>query len=341
MKTGVSYFARSRFKHMQEDMGQIKRNNCSFVVHTFSEEDLEFYKGTIEKLIKISHNAGLEAWLDPWGVGGVFGGESYSQFVSRNLDARQISSKGDSIPAACFNNEKFKHFIKKWVDAAVEIGADNIFWDEPHFYIYKENREEEIGTELWTCRCPSCENLFKARYNRELPAQVDANVQEFKELSIAGFIKEMCEYAKAKGVKNSFCFLPYEGPVGGIRNWETFAKIEALDVIGTDPYWRTDKPATKEEIEERVAAFSKKIKKLCDKYKKEAQIWILNFNIKTGTEKNIKIAIEAAYKEGIRNLAAWSYYGTDMMASLASDNPSLVWKTLGESYHAVLTKKNR
>ena len=61
MKTGVSYFARSRLKHMQEDMEEIKRNNCNFVVHTFSEQDLEFYKGTIQKLVEISKIAGLRS----------------------------------------------------------------------------------------------------------------------------------------------------------------------------------------------------------------------------------------------------------------------------------------
>lgn len=335
MKTGVSYFARAGFEHMEEDMDQIRRNHCNFVVHTFSETDLEFYKGTLKRLIEISHNKNLEVWLDPWGLGGVFGGESYSKFASCNLDSRQISSKGDSLPAACFNSSKFRKFMKEWVDVAIQIGADNIFWDEPHFYIYKENIDEKTGSERWTCRCQWCRDLFKAKYGYELPLQMNADLQEFKEASIVDFIKEMCEYTKLKRVKNSFCFLPCQGPIGGVRNWEVFAKIEALDIIGTDPYWPVDKTITEEDVRKKVSLFSKRIKNLCDKFDKEGQIWILNFNIKAGTEEYIKVAVDAAYSEGIRNLAAWSYYGTEMMDSLSCDNSHLVWETLGEAYHKI------
>jgi len=332
MKTGVSYFARSRVKHMKEDMLEIKRNNCNFIVHTFSEQDLEFCKGSIERLVKISHEVGLEVWLDPWGVGGVFGGESYSQFISRNLDARQISCEGESLPAACFNSPKFRSFIKEWVDASIEIGADNIFWDEPHFYIYKENVAEEIGSKRWACRCESCRTLFKERHNKDLPVEMTKEVQDFKEASIVDFLTQMCDYVKEKGIQNSLCFLPLEGPIGGIRNWENIAKIKALDIIGSDPYWPTEIEVTKEDVEKKVSSFSKRIMRLSEKFKKEGQIWILNFRIKKGTEKNITTAVEVAYKEGIRNIAAWSYYGTEMMHSLSSDDPALVWKTLGRAY---------
>jgi len=337
MKTGVSYFARTRYQHLKEDMAAIKRNNCSYVVHTYSESDKEFCKGTIEKLIKFSHDAGLEVWLDPWGVGGVFGGESYSAFASRNLDARQISTNGDSLPVACFNNGKFKTFMKEWIDSAIEVGADNIFWDEPHFYIYyKENLDEKIGSKLWACRCESCKKLFKKKYSSDMPSIMDVKVQEFKEESIVDFIKEMAGYVKIKGLENSFCFLPVDGPIGGVRNWDKFASIEPLDIIGTDPYWATDRKITAKELEEKVSTFSKKIKTLCDKYGKEPQIWILNFNIKRDTEENIKLAVKAAYKEGIRNLAAWSYYGTEMMGSLSCERPDEVWKTLGQAYNKAI-----
>ena len=81
-----------------------------------------------------------------------------------------------------------------------------------------------------------------------------------------------------------------------------------------------------------MAGFSKRIAKLAKDYKKEGQIWILNFNIKKGEEKNIETAIDAAYKEGIRNIAAWSYFGTYQMSNLASDDPGKVWETLGKVY---------
>ncbi|MCM8781774.1 MAG: hypothetical protein NC828_01820 [Candidatus Omnitrophica bacterium] len=48
-----------------------------------------------------------------------------------------------------------------------------------------------------------------------------------------------------------------------------------------------------------------------------------------------------AYKEGIRNLAAWSYQGTGCMSSLASDDPQKVWETLGMAFNRIKALSDR
>jgi len=143
------------------------------------------------------------------------------------------------------------------------------------------------------------------------------------------FLKYLCDYAKKKKVINSMCFLPFEN-TSTVNDWEKVAKIDTLDIIGSDPYWQ--KGQSKKEIKERVGSFAKRIQGLCDKYKKEGQIWILNFNIVKGTESDITLAIDTAVSAGIQNIAAWSYYGTSQMSTLACDDPEAVWQTLGEAY---------
>ncbi|NQU73651.1 MAG: hypothetical protein HQ547_02955 [Candidatus Omnitrophica bacterium] len=340
LKTGVSYFGSRIQRHVKEDMQDIKDHNCNFVVHTFSETDLEFYKGTMKEIVEISHGLGLEVWVDPWAVGGVFGGEAYSKFVAVNLEAREISAKGESLPAACLNNAQFRDFMLSWIDAALELKPDVFFWDEPHFYLYPLDQMERDST-LWACRCEVCRREFKKRFGYEMPVESNDDIKLFKEDSIIDFLKTMCEYVKNRApktenqeprtIKNAVCFLPFKGSLGGIMDWSKAAAIKSLDIIGTDPYWKVGE----KDVGSLVRGFSKKIYDLAQEYNKEGQIWILNFRIKKGTHKDIKTAVMAAHKEGIRNIAAWSYLGTGCMSYLASDDPQGVWDTLGEAFFGI------
>jgi len=74
------------------------------------------------------------------------------------------------------------------------------------------------------------------------------------------------------------------------------------------------------------------VKKLADRYRKEPQIWIQAFKIKSGHEGNAKSAVEVAYRMGIRNIMAWSYLGTAYMSSIRSERPKKVWQALKKAY---------
>ncbi|NIR48524.1 hypothetical protein GWO43_08845, partial [candidate division KSB1 bacterium] len=71
-------------------------------------------------------------------------------------------------------------------------------------------------------------------------------------------------------------------------------------------------------------------------YGKESQIWIQAYKIAAGREEEIKEAVAVAYAEGVRNFAAWSYFGTSYMSYIWSDNPQRVWDVLGEVYRELL-----
>ena len=57
-----------------------------------------------------------------------------------------------------------------------------------------------------------------------------------------------------------------------------------------------------------------------------------NFMITPETEEYVRTAIRTSYRAGVRNIAAWSYWGAGYMAWLRSDDPERVWEILGEEY---------
>jgi hypothetical protein len=46
------------------------------VLHTFSENDYFYYRDHMRCVVEVSHEAGLEVQVNPWGVGYAFGGEA-------------------------------------------------------------------------------------------------------------------------------------------------------------------------------------------------------------------------------------------------------------------------
>jgi len=323
-KAGVSYFGNYFLKHFQEDLKEIVRGGCNTLVLTFSEQDLQYYRGTMKDFVKASHDAGLEVYLDPWAVGKVFGGESYSEFLVRHSEVRQISSEGEPLPIACLHHPTFQEFLKAWCDVGFELGTDYFFWDEPHFHIF----EGELAKRVWSCRCSYCQQHFETQFKKPMPEKLTEEVALFRQDAIVRFIQMFCDYTKKEGFKNAVCLLPEIFSEHALQDWSYVAKIESLDIIGTDPYWHLGNSDVKTFVQE----YAKRVYQLAVAYHKEPQLWILNFRIKKGEEKHIETALEVAYQEGIRNFAAWSYLGTSPMSFLKSDDPAKVWETLTNTY---------
>lgn len=326
LKCGVSYFGNYFLKHFQEDLREIRRGGCHFIVLTFSEQDLQYYPGTFKDFVKASHDVGLEVYLDPWAVGRVFGGESYSEFIAYHPEARQVGSHGRPLPIACPNHPTFRKFLKTWCEAGFGMKVDYFFWDEPHFYIFK--KEKEKG--LWSCRCSVCLNLFEKRFGKPMPKKLTKEIFRFREESVVQFLKGFCDFTKKEGFRNAICLLPELYSKHVLQDWSQVAQFKSLDILGTDPYWHLGVV----DVARLLRHYSRKIYQLCLQYGKEPQIWVLNFRIKKGEERKIAIALKTAYEEGIRNFAAWSYMGTGQMSWLKSDDPQKVWKTLTHTYRA-------
>jgi hypothetical protein len=45
----------------------------------------------------------------------------------------QVFDDGRRVGAGCLSRRQVRDFVKRWARAAVDLGADRIFWDEPHW----------------------------------------------------------------------------------------------------------------------------------------------------------------------------------------------------------------
>ncbi|NIR48523.1 EAL domain-containing protein, partial [candidate division KSB1 bacterium] len=235
IKTGVSYFGNRNPRHFVSDLEEILDHNCNFIVHTFSENDFEYYRETIKELVSLSKEAGLECYLDPWGMGRVFGGEAYSGFALRNRDANQILPDGEWAPAACLNHPRFRSFMRAWIDAAAETDADVLFWDEPHFYV---DLKEKDKYPLWYCSCKTCSQRFEDIHHKPFDEVSLSEITQFRDECVVEFLKELCDLAHTKNLKNAVCLLPFKDERIGISDWSRIAAIPSVDIFGTDPYWQ-------------------------------------------------------------------------------------------------------
>ncbi len=318
MKKGIAYFGVRNPERTIEDLKEIKSAGFTHVLHTWSEEDLQYYPKTMKEIIASSTGLGLNVYVNPWGVGRVFGGEAYSEITARDHSLCQVSLDGKPSVAACPNNPGFRAYMHRWINTVCDTQAETIFWDEPHFYFEKGRLEN------WACLCPECQKKFRSAFGYEMPRSLTDDVKAFRENSLVEFLDEMTSDVHAHGKRNCVCLLPPWFPAG-LDNWECVASLPAVDEIACDPYWECG--ASEESVQKTYAEVSAKIFQLSKKFGKEPQMWIKNYRIERGRENDIRLATKAARAAGIENIFAWSFKGNAYLSWLASDDPLAVWET--------------
>ncbi|TES94396.1 MAG: hypothetical protein E3J87_00420 [Candidatus Cloacimonadota bacterium] len=316
MKIGVSYFGNRILEHVETDMNLLKTVGFDFVVHTYSENDFEFYEKTMHDIVKISKNNGLEVWLDPWGLGGFFGGEAYSSWIMKYPKICQIDSIFEKVPAACPNNEKFKMLIKTWIKSAAKSDTDFVFWDEPHFY------QHFSKSGLWCCRCPSCIKKFKGKYNTKFPLKKSSRVEFFKKESIIDFLSFVTDTAEKEGLRNAVCILP-EAEESFLTK---IASLPGLEILATDPYGILfGKP-----LKDYVKNETRKLKRAADKFGKKFQIWTQAFKVPRDKHKEVIDAMDIPLGLGADSIAVWGYKACKHISSISSESPDELWGMIEE-----------
>lgn len=332
MKLGTSYFGSRILRHVREDMAKMADDGCNFVVHTMSEHDVAYHAGTMVDVVKASHEAGLEVLLDPWGIGRVFGGESFSHFINAYPQCRQRLSfpEGEiKISKACLNTKTFKDVMLAWIELAAKTGAEGVFWDEPHLFfgeftpLFGDKKRD-----VWGCTCKTCEDLFKETHGYEMPMDFTDDVKAFRQMTIVRFLEFLANAAAKKGLKNAVCLFPTTDPRYGVYEWEKVAMIASMDIFGSDPYWY----GYKQDVVEFVGSVSRDVFALSKKHHKEPQIWIQGYRVPENREAEILTAVDVAYHAGIRNIATWSFEGTDCMTYVRSERPDVVWQHVRTAY---------
>jgi hypothetical protein len=317
-RTGVSYFGVRIPRHARRDLEDIAGRGYTAVLHTFSENDLAYYRGTMAEIVAASHELGLEVQMCPWGVGRTFGGEAESRWVTFHPEACQVLDDGRRVATGCLNNPVYRVFCKEWAEAAVEAGTDYVFWDEPHWTV-----PEHVGVddpERWACCCDVCRELS----GLDLAAGLTPEVQAFREKSVVEFLGEMLAHVAARGAQNTICLLPLTDGPHGVSDWDAVASLPHLSVLATDPYWKN----FDESAESFVGRFARLLGETAARHGVDAQMWLPSFGLTRDEIPELESAIAATRAAGIDDVWTWGYEACGHMTKLATPDAPLVWEAV-------------
>jgi N-acetylmuramic acid 6-phosphate etherase len=313
-RAGVSYFGVRILRHVRRDLQDIAARGYTSVLHTFSENDLAYYRGTMADIVEASHEAGLDVQMCPWGVGRTFGGEAESRWVTMHTEACQVLDDGRRVATGCFNQPAYRAFCREWADAALECGTDYVFWDEPHWTV-----PEHVGIDdatRWACCCDAC---------RELAG--DEPTPEFREASLVGFLREMTDHVRSRGGKNTICLLPLTEGSHGIKDWDAVAALPGLDVFATDPYWKN----FDEDPGAFVGRFARLLSATAERHGVRPQLWVPSFGLTRADILDLEAAIESTRAAGIDDIWTWGYEACGHMTHLATPDAPLVWEAVTDA----------
>jgi N-acetylmuramic acid 6-phosphate etherase len=283
----------------------------SGVLHTFSENDLAYYRETMAEVVALSHRAGLWVQASPWGLGRTFGGEAESRFVAFHPEECQVLDDGRRVAAACLNSPAYRAFCADWADWALECGVDSLFWDEPAWVV---PAHVGVEAERWSCRCAHCAE----RFGRELPRELDEEMRAFREASVVDFLREML----ARGGTHTICLLPATEGAQGISDWNAVASLPGLTTFATDPYWKH----WDESAGPFVRRFARLLRETCERHGVAAQLWLPSFGLRADEIPELEAAVAAAREEGIYDLWTWGYEACGHMSALATPDAPAVWE---------------
>jgi N-acetylmuramic acid 6-phosphate etherase len=324
-RAGCSYFGVRIPRHVRRDMADLAARGYTGVLHTFSENDLAYYRDTMAEIVAASHAEGLFVQASPWGLGRTFGGEAESRWVAFHPEECQLLDDDRRVAAACLNSGAYREFLKEWADWVLDCGVDSVFWDEPAWVA-----PVHVGVDdpaRWTCRCDRCAERFGA----QVPGEPTPDVERFREESVVDFLRELVSYVAARGGANTVCLLPALEGTQGLAGWDEVAALPGLATLATDPYWKH----WDESAGPFVRRFARLLRETAERHGVGAQLWVPSFGLDRDDVPDLQTAIEAVREEGVDDLWTWGYEACRHMTHLATPDSPLVW----EDVSAALTRR--
>jgi N-acetylmuramic acid 6-phosphate etherase len=324
---GTSYFGVRIVRHVRRDMADLAARGYTGVLHSYSENDLEYYRGTMREIVEASHAVGLTVQVSPWGLGRTFGGEAESRFVTFFPEECQVLDDGRRVAGACLNSVRYRDYCKEWADVVLEAGVDSVFWDEPAWMV-----PWHVGIDdpaRWSCVCERCSE----RFGDAMPRELTPEVQAFREASVVDFLREVLAHVAERGGENTVCLLPSTEGTHGISDWNMVASLPGLTTFATDPYWKH----WGEAAGPFVQRFAKLLRETCDRHGVRAQLWVPSFGLTAEEIPELEAAIESARAEGVDDLWTWGYEACGHMTRIATPDAPRVW----EAVSAALTRRSQ
>jgi N-acetylmuramic acid 6-phosphate etherase len=325
-RAGCSYFGVRIPRHVRRDMADLAARGYTGVLHTFSENDLAYYRDTMAELVEISHAAGLTVQASPWGLGRTFGGEAESRWVAFHPEECQVLDDGRRVAAACLNSPAYRDFCKQWADWVLECGVDSVFWDEPAWVV-----PEHVGVDdpaRWTCRCERCAE----RLGGPVLSELTPEVRRFREESVVDFLRELLRHVAGRGGSNAVCLLPATEGTQGLAEWDEVAALPGLATLATDPYWKH----WGEAAGPFVRRFARLLRETADRHGVGAQLWVPSFGLDRADIPELEDAVGAAREEGVEDLWTWGYEACRHMTHLATPDAPQVWEAVSAALTAQL-----
>ena len=327
---GVAYFGNRYLHHARADLAEIASTGATFVVHAMSEADLRWNPGTMRDLVAAGKEIGLDAWMTPWALGGVFGGEAPSYAVMEHPEACQRDGRGNHLPALCPRQPTFRHLMADWLDAVAESGAAICQWDEPHLA-----RQQSRDSAEWACRCYACQAAFRAEICRDMPREWDPDVSAFVGRLLDDTVRWLVAEGERRGLSSSIVLLPNDQ--AGTSNWRDLASLNGVRYFGGTPYWVFE-GYPPEDMPAYLTSWCSRLIEATAGTGAEPLGWVQAFSVPDGREHEIERGIEIMTEAGITSIAVWAYRACSAMSALLPDNPDLVWTTVQRAFSEVRTQ---
>ena len=317
-RAGCSYFGVRIPRHARRDMAELAARGYTGVLHTFSENDLAYYRGTMAEIVAASHAEGLSVQASPWGLGRTFGGEAESSWAAIHPEECQVLDDGRRVAAACLNSGAYREFCRQWADWVLDCGVDSVFWDEPAWVVPREVGVDDPAR--WTCRCDRCAE----RFGGPLPSEPTSELERFRQESVVDFLRELLAHVAALGGASTVCLLPATEGAQGLADWDAVAGLPGLATLATDPYWKHWDSAA----EPFVRRFARLLSDTAERHGVAAQLWLPSFGLDRGDVPDLEAAVAAAREEGVDDLWTWGFEACAHMTHLATADSGLVWEAV-------------
>ena len=324
---GVAYFGNRYLDHARADFAEIAAMGASYVVHAVSEADLRWNPDTMSDLIATGKEMGLSAWLTPWALGGMFGGEASSYAVMEHPEACQRDNRGNHLPALCPRKPVFRQLMIDWLDMAAESGAAICQWDEPH--LAKRWSPDNKG---WACRCDACQSTFRVEMGRQMPSVWDSEVADFVRRLLADTVRWLVSEAKSRSLGSSIVLLPDDRFDTG--HWRELATLPGVRYFGGTPYWVFE-GYPPDDMPAYLTSWCARLIEATAGTDAESLGWTQTFSIPAGREPEIAHGVEIMTEMGVSSIAVWAFRACSAMSGLAPDDPDLVWNTVRDAFAGV------